>query len=494
MFKILLDTNMFIYLEDNCVTDAKVLELTKRLYDSDKYKIVIHPMTKKEIEGIKNEKSKLIFKSKIEVYKEINNPPKPNSKFHDLVGCKNSHDEIDNCLLFAIKRNCASYLITNDKEIKKKSLKINMEDKVLTIDEALEMFKIEEEEKILKPAFVEEKYLHELDIEDSFFDSLRFDYYGFNKWFEKKQSNGEKAYVTFNKDKITSFLMLKLEYENEKYEEFQNPFSPGKRLKVSTMKVAETGKRIGETFIKIIVKKAINLNVDEIYVTVFEKHEHLIDMLNEYGFQYYGKKKTFNSLKECLLENVYVKKIKELDNYYPFLNINDRRIFIVPIKDKYHKLLFQESEKIVQLNLNDMNGTNTASNSLRKAYLCHSNIKQIIPGSIILFYSSEKKKAITSLGVVDAVFDKFDNFDEMYNLVKRRTAYSEDELREEFRTDTLVILFKLYYSFDNYVSFDYLIKNKIIKGSIQTAMHIDKDDLLKILDECKLDKNKYLIL
>ena len=47
MIKILLDTNMFIYLEDNFVTNSKVFELTKRLYDSDEYKIVIHPMTKK---------------------------------------------------------------------------------------------------------------------------------------------------------------------------------------------------------------------------------------------------------------------------------------------------------------------------------------------------------------------------------------------------------------------------------------------------------------
>lgn len=485
---------MFIYLEDNCVTDSKVLELTKRLYDSDEYKIVIHPMTKIEIDGIKNEKNKLIFKSKIEVYKEIHNPPKPNAEFHNLVGCKNGHDEIDNYLLFAIKRNCASYLITNDKGIKKKSFKLNIEDKVLTIDEALEKFKIDEEEKIIKPIFVEERYLHELDIEDSFFDSLRFDYQGFNNWFEKKQAKGEKAYVTFNEDKITSFLMLKLEDENEKYEEFQKPFLPAKRLKISTMKVAETGKRIGETFIKIIVRKAICLNVDEVYVTVFKKHEHLIDMLNDYGFKYYGKRKTINSLGECFHENIYVKKIKKLDNYYPFLNINNRRIFIVPIKDKYHKLLFQESERIVQLTLDDMNGTNTASNSLRKAYLSHSNIKQIIPGLIILFYSSEKKKAITSLGVVDAVFNKFDNFEEIYNLVKRRTAYSEDELREEFRTDTLVILFKHYYSFANYVSFHYLIENNIVNGSIQTAMHIDKEDLIKILDECKLDKDRYLIL
>ena len=79
--------------------------------------------------------------------------------------------------------------------------------------------------------------------------------------------------------------MLKLEDETEKYEDFQKPFYPGKRLKISTMKVSETGKRIGETFIKTIVKTAINLNVDEIYVTIFDKYEHLIDMLCYLGLR-----------------------------------------------------------------------------------------------------------------------------------------------------------------------------------------------------------------
>ena len=49
MEKILLDTNMFIYLEDYAVTEDKVATLTKRLFDSDQYKIVIHPKTKEEI-------------------------------------------------------------------------------------------------------------------------------------------------------------------------------------------------------------------------------------------------------------------------------------------------------------------------------------------------------------------------------------------------------------------------------------------------------------
>ena len=85
MEKILLDTNMFIYLEDYAVIEDKVATLTKRLFDSDQYKIVIHPKTKEEILKIQDKEKRNIFSSKISVYKEIKSPPKLNDKFNKLV-------------------------------------------------------------------------------------------------------------------------------------------------------------------------------------------------------------------------------------------------------------------------------------------------------------------------------------------------------------------------------------------------------------------------
>ena len=493
MEKILLDTNMFIYLEDYAVTEDKVATLTKRLFDSDQYKIVIHPKTKEEILKISDSEKRAIFSSKISVYREIKSAPKVTKEFNDMVGCNNSHDAIDNELLFSIYRNCAHYLITNDKDLVKKSQKIGLSDRVLSIDQALEKFQEKVSEDIRKPVFINYKYLHELDIKDTFFDSLKVDYAGFEEWFKKKQSKEAQAYVTEFDEKLTSFLMLKVENEDEEYKDFLKPFKPARRLKISTLKVADTGKRIGETFIKIIVEKAIKENVEEIYVTVFDKQEFLIDMLESYGFKKYTKKRTPRSDGEIELENVLVKSMKNKENYYPFFEIDDNRIFLVPIRDKYHHLLFQESEKQFQLSLEDFQGKNVASNSLKKAYLCDSKIKQIQKGSILLFYSSGTKKAITSLGIVDAVFNKFDNFDEMFNLVKKRTAYDEHELRENFKNDKLVILFKLYYSFDNYVDFEFLKSNRIVNGAIQTIQHISKEQLLQILEKCKMKREIYLI-
>ena len=85
MIKILLDTNLLIYREDHSIIDDKVLELTKILYDSNKYKIVVHPMTIEDISHIKNSNERDIFYSKVKVYKIIERPPKASDKFNKLI-------------------------------------------------------------------------------------------------------------------------------------------------------------------------------------------------------------------------------------------------------------------------------------------------------------------------------------------------------------------------------------------------------------------------
>lgn len=294
MKKILLDTNMFIYLEDNKVIDDKVATLTKRLYDSTEYKIVIHPKTKVEASKCTNEEIKKIFLSKISVYKEIKDPPLAPEEFHKLLGCKNIHDEIDNELLFSVNRNCVDYLITNDQDMLKKAKKKNLDNRVLSIEKALEIFQEKEKIDLRTPVFITNEFLYNIDLNDMFFDSLRNDYLGFDDWFKKKQLQERKALVTKANGKIKSFLMMKIEDENEKYDDYLEPFQPAKRLKISTFKVDDTGKRIGETFVKLIINQSIEEKVAEIYVTIFDKHKYLIEMLEDYGFKFKTKKGLIN--------------------------------------------------------------------------------------------------------------------------------------------------------------------------------------------------------
>lgn len=481
--RILLDTNMLIYLLDNEVLDDKVAKITKSLYDSDKYSIVVHPKTLTETDKIKNEKKKSIFKSKLNVYNIIDNPPRITDEFNNLVGIKNENDKIDNEMLYAVYKNCVTFLITNDKELVKKGKKLNLGKRVLSIDDAIEIFKEDEKVIIQTPVFIKQEYLYNLNLEDEFFTSLRMDYKGFDKWFEKKQRNNAQAYVTQDQqNRVTSFLMLKEEGKDEDYSSFDVPLKPARRLKVATFKVADTGKKIGECFIKIMIKEAIEKNIDEIYVTTFERQESLIYLLKQYGFNLVTYKNTTKSDDTVEREAIFVKNIKDKSGY-PFVQLDNQDIFIIPVQPKYHKLLFEEAEREFQISIDDTQGINTSANAIKKAFISNSKIKKIKPNDILLFYASHDKKAITTLGIVETTWNKFEIQEEIFNIVRKRTAYNEDELQYVTSLDSLVIMFKHCITFNTPITYNFLLDNGIVNGYIQSPISINKNDLEKIIIE-----------
>lgn len=477
--RILLDTNMLIYLLDNEVLDDKVAKITKSLYDSDKYSIVVHPKTLTETDKIKNEKKKSIFKSKLNVYNIIDNPPRITDEFNNLVGIKNENDKIDNEMLYAVYKNCVTFLITNDKEL----VKLNLGKRVLSIDDAIEIFKEDEKVIIQTPVFIKQEYLYNLNLEDEFFTSLRMDYKGFDKWFKKKQRNNAQAYVTQDQqNRVTSFLMLKEEGKDEDYSSFDVPLKPARRLKVATFKVADTGKKIGECFIKIMIKEAIEKNIDEIYVTTFERQESLIYLLKQYGFNLVTYKNTTKSDDTVEREAIFVKNIKDKSGY-PFVQLDNQDIFIIPVQPKYHKLLFEEAEREFQISIDDTQGINTSANAIKKAFISNSKIKKIKPNDILLFYASHDKKAITTLGIVETTWNKFESQEEIFNIVRKRTAYNEDELQYVTSLDSLVIMFKHCITFNTPITYNFLLDNGIVNGYIQSPISINKNDLEKIIIE-----------
>lgn len=481
--KILLDTNMMIYLLDDHILDEKISKLTKILYDSDKYIIAIHPNTIVEARKIKDQNKKDIFISKLEVYKIIENPPRATEDFNKQVGFKNKNDLIDNEMLYAVERNCVSYFITNDKELLKKAEILKLNDRVLSIDDAINKFKEEEKVIVETPVFIKKEFLYNMDLNDDFFTTLRFDYKGFDNWFIKKQRKEEMAYVTMTKEnKVTSFLMLKEEDENEDYSAFEKPFSPAKRIKVSTFKVSDTGKKIGECFIKIMVNEAIQKNVDEIYVTTFEKQESLIYLLKQYGFKLFTHKNTTKSDDTIEREAIYVKNIKD-KSQYPFVQLKDQGIFVFPVIPKYHKLLFEDAEESYQISIDDTQGKNTSANAIKKAFISNAKIKKIKPGDIVLFYASHNRKAITVLGIVETTWNDFESQEEIFNIVRKRTAYDEEELKLVTQLDSLVIMFKHYITFKNPITYDFLYNNGIVNGYIQGPISIEREDFEKIIEE-----------
>ena len=134
---------------------------------------------------------------------------------------------------------------------------------------------------------IEEKYFHDIDLKNSFFNSLRADYIGFDDWFMSKSSS--KAYVSYNETgEMDGFLYLKIEAEpiND-----TNPTFPSKsRVKLGTFKINAHGTKLGERFVRLVFQFAMNNGLKEIYVTIFDKHIGLITLLTRYGFELKARK------------------------------------------------------------------------------------------------------------------------------------------------------------------------------------------------------------
>lgn len=152
----------------------------------------------------------------------------------------------------------------------------------------------------MKNIVIEEKQLKDLDINDSFFDSLKSEYKDFIIWFNTNLNR--KVYVTYQNNKITSILVLKIEDELEIYN-FTKELKPSKRLKICTLKVSDKYKKLGTKYLKIALTEAIKNNVNEIYITLYTNHKDLINLLEKNNYKYYCDN-TNN-------EKVYVNKIKE---------------------------------------------------------------------------------------------------------------------------------------------------------------------------------------
>ena len=183
------------------------------------------------------------------------------------------------------------------------------------------------------------KRFAEIDLNDTFFDSLKEDYPGFETWFQKKSKDNSKAYVQYTNNNLQAFLYLK----NESGEELSDvtPVRPAcNRMKVGTFKIDAHNTKLGERFVKKIMDAALYMKADEIYVTIFPKHEGLIRILQRYGFNEEGKKGE---------ELVLVKNMKALTGDiikdYPLLTTTGKRKFLLS------QTLYCKTRRVKSMNL-----------------------------------------------------------------------------------------------------------------------------------------------
>lgn len=493
IMKLLYDTNILIHIQDPKELSSNLQALLTIIRERG-HQEFIHPASLKDIENDSNVERRKITISKLCGYPRLPSPPIPDDEFTSLVGSPvNSHDKNDNEILFSLKKNLVDFLITEDKGIVKKANLLNLDDRVFSIDSALNYFTDLYQRFFPNHSLLRKCYAHEIDIDQPFFDSLKSDYgdVDFKKWYEKCIKESRECYTYEVDGKVKAFLMLK--EENEVIETHNRSIPATKRVKIATLKVDFSGSKMGELFLKIAFQYCINNQIFEIYLTHFETEDDtLIHLIESFGFEKVGELANNDEsvyLKKFIPEATELQSMEIARKYYPcFKDGESVNKFVIPILPQYHDVLFPEYKRR-QMKLTDYFEINIPGNAIKKAYLSLRFSSRLKLGDIILFYRSHDQKAITSLGIIDQEPIRTNNLDELKRIVGKRSVYSEEELREWAEKSVFVIRFKHHLYLPNPLNLDYLRENGILKSAPQSITEINHEQYLILKNGGKLDEH-----
>lgn len=482
--RILLDTNIFIPLEDSSgVLDASLGTFVK-LANQNGHQLLVHPASIEDIERDQDRERKSITLSRTEKYPLLEFPPELTAQQVKGLGLSQTkdNDRVDNLILYALYRDAIDLLVTEDRGMHKKALQLGVADRVHYIQQAAELLKrLHTKEAVALPS-IRDVPTHSLDLNDPFFDSLREDY-DFNKWFEKCCREGRHAWTYFDGPGHPRAICIYKE-ELTPIVTDENRALPGKALKLCTFKVGPQvrGRKIGELFLKAAFQYAGKNKLEHIYLTMKPgKQPYLQDMLEEYGFYFighYNNDHVFVKDNPVTPPNSLLPPLEYNIRFFPhFKNGPEVNKYIIPIMPEFHSQIFPEIQK-----QQGLFAQGTVGNAIKLAYLCHAKISGLVAGDLILFYRSHDLQAITSLGVIESVHD-LDDVDKIVPLVSKRTVYSLDDISKMAEKKTKVILFRSAMHFDLPVGYKWLKEEGVVNGAIYTIRNITDASFKRIMEE-----------
>lgn len=486
--RILIDTNIIIPLEDSAGILNNSFSNFIRLAVENHHTILTHPSSVEDINRDKDEIRKQSMLSRITKYpilEDTNTFTVEELSTHG-ISQNDDNDRVDNAILASVFNKAVHLLVTEDRGIHRKAAKLRISDSVLYLQQAVDVLnRLHPVEREIFHPNLKNIYVHDTNLEDSFYDSLRADYGGFDDWLHKISADGRKAWANF--DQETDTLNAILIYKSEENEIITNDDRglPGKAIKISTFKVGEQirGRKIGELLFKSVFEFSYRNGYRWVYLTIHpEKHMFLKDLCLDLGFEPYG-------IDVCGRDEVYIKPIGRVvrapdinepfefyRRYSPSLKCSTVNKYIIPIQWRYHEILFPDNTSRPSL----FGADNPAGNTIKKAYLSHAQLQHMSPGDIVLFYRSMDRKSITTLAIVEDYFTSGSS-DEIVARVAKRTVYSLDEIRQMAQRNTKVLLFRQVMHFDNDIHISWLHEHSIVAGSIQSIRQISNESFERIM-------------
>lgn len=359
------------------------------------------------------------------------------------------------------------------------------------------------------------KKFSDIDLSDPFFDSLKEDYpigglvKPFEIWFPEKARDGRSALVFNDEEGLGAFICIKHEAEEIPLQDRTLPKRD--RCKVTTIKIAERyrGQRIGEGAIGLLLWKWQKMGWDDIYVTVFDKHDLLISLLTRYGFIKVGY--NLNG------EGVYMRSRDNVDysdpyKSFPFINPGFQNAGYLCVNDYYHDTLFPYSE------LKNTLQTSVAlnvRNGLTKIYVGKQyTVPPYRIGEPILIYRihngdgiKKYKSCVTSYCVVKQVIAAKRNckalmtFDELIKKIGNKSVYDQDELQTKYDNDkNMFVIEMIYYGYfgeGHNVNMDWLDTHdhwcKAHSAPYPALIRLSPDEFRDILQEGNVDVDNVII-
>lgn len=338
-----------------------------------------------------------------------------------------------------------------------------------------------------RPMDLQVQRFSDIDLNDSFFDSLRASYPEFDEWYNKKAASGATAYCYYVDDVLKDFLYLKV--EEEELSDLTPVLPAKKRLKVGTFKVDNEDRHTtrGERFMKKIMDKAVAEDVDEIYVTMFptEDLQKLIAMFEKFGFSHIADKNHADGRNEYVLVKDMRTQVQNLMLDYPFVHKADSDKYVLSINPEYHTKLFPDSILKTEQKY-DLIQDVSETNSIYKIYICWMrDVKALKPGDKLVIYRTSDNKGpaayrsvCTSVCTVCEVknFKDFADEDAFVKYTNRYSVFSETELRGWYKHKNYFTVIKMVYN----IAFTKKVINKVMKE--QVGLHPNYWGFFKLTD------------
>lgn len=315
----------------------------------------------------------------------------------------------------------------------------------------------------------------EIDINDPFFESLKEDYdkQEFERWYEKKKKNHEDAYVQYDENnQLQGFLYIKME-ESNCIDDVVPPIISDRIMKVGTFKINAHGTKMGEQFLKVLFDYAIDKSAKICYVTIFEKHKSLIDLISRFGFREWGTKGTGTKQEKVFCKDM-CKLTGDLWLDYPIVVPNNHRKYLLSIYPKYHSQMFPES--ILTNESRNIIKDISYTNSIQKNYVCSmQGVENLRQGDIIVLYrtaengrSAEYSAVATTVCTVTGVRlqDSFNDFEDFYSFINRFTIFDEKDLRYWYGRGGLKVISMVY---------NFPLKKRIVRHELIEKIGLDRD-------------------